>query len=498
MTETLDRSAHLLPEVQSLLAGPQNLVLGAEQTTAKDEARFETWDPSDGEVLAVVAHAQAEDVDKAVSLSRAALEGPWGRMSPSERGRLLYRLAELVEQNSEGLAQLESLDNGTPQSVTSGALLPGVVAHLRHFAGWADKITGTSVDTGIAGVSVHLEREPVGVVAAIVPWNFPLTMATWKIAPALAAGCTVILKPAEQTPLSALWLGRLALEAGIPPGVLQVLPGFGETTGAALVAHPGVDKIAFTGSVEVGQAITRSAVTTMKRVSLELGGKSPSVVMDDADLELAVASAAAGIFFNSGQVCSASSRLLVQSSVFDEVVDGVVKAAAEITVGPALDPATVMGPLISQEQLERVSGYVEGGVGSGGRVLTGGEHDGSRGFYYNPTVVVDAPLTSAIVREEVFGPVVVAQSFDSLETLAERANDTPFGLAAAIFTTDPRNSYQLSRMIRAGNVWVNCYGYIHPAVPFGGFKMSGAGRDGGKESLDQYLETKAIWTNHAW
>jgi phenylacetaldehyde dehydrogenase len=498
MTQMVEMSNQILPEVQDLLAKPQRLIIGAEEVAARSGETFETLDPSSAALLANVAHAQAEDVDEAVRVSRAALQGPWARIGPAERGRLIHRLADLIEANTDLLAQLESLDNGTPQSVTKGALLPGVVAHLRHFAGWADKITGTSVDTGIPGMAVHLEREPVGVVAAIVPWNFPLTMAIWKIAPALAAGCTVILKPAEQTPLSALHLGRLALEAGIPAGVLQVLPGYGHTAGAALVAHPGVDKIAFTGSVEVGQSITRAAVGTMKRVSLELGGKSPSVVMSDADLELAIASTASGIFFNSGQVCSASSRLLVQSSVFDDVVSGVVDAANQIKVGSALDPDTVMGPLISQEQVDRVSGYVARGREDGGRVLAGGSVGADSGYYYHPTVVVDAPASSPIVREEIFGPVVVAQPFESLESLAERANDTDFGLAAAIFTKDPRNSHRLARMIRAGSIWVNCYGYVHPAVPFGGFKMSGAGRDGGRESLDQYLETKAIWTNHSW
>jgi phenylacetaldehyde dehydrogenase len=498
MTTALGTSTEVLPEVQGVLAQPQRLIIGADEVWARSGETFDTVDPSSGAVLAQVAHAHTDDVDEAVRVSRAALEGPWSRVAPSERGRLLNKLADLIDANTELLAQLESLDNGTPQTLTRAALLPGVAAHFRYFAGWADKIGGTTVNTGIPGMAVQLEREPVGVVAAIVPWNFPLTMASWKIAPALAAGCTVILKPAEQTPLTALHLGRLALEAGIPPGVLQVLPGLGETAGAALVAHPGVDKIAFTGSVEVGQAITRVAVGTMKRVSLELGGKSPSVVMADADLDLAIASTASGIFFNSGQVCSASSRLLIQSSIFDDVVAGVVQAANQIKVGSALDPETVMGPLISDEQLARVSGYVARGMEDGARVLTGGDAAPSNGFYYRPTVVVDAPANSRIVREEIFGPVVVAQPFESLDSLADRANDTPFGLAAAIFTRDARNSHRLARLIRAGNIWVNGYGYVHPAVPFGGFKMSGAGRDGGRESLDQYLETKAIWTNHAW
>jgi phenylacetaldehyde dehydrogenase len=498
MTEALSAEIDVLPEVRETLKRPQLLIIGDHEVAAHSGETFDTLNPSTGSLLARVAHADRDDVDDAVRIARAALEGSWRMVSASERGRLLNKLADLIDAQAGELAQLESLDNGTPVGVTRNGLLPGVAAHFRYFAGWADKIDGTTIDTGMPGMSVQLQREPVGVVAAIVPWNFPLTMATWKIAPALAAGCTVILKPAEQTPLTALALGRLALEAGIPPGVLQVLPGLGETAGAALVEHPGVDKIAFTGSVEVGQAISRVAVGTMKRVSLELGGKSPSIIMADADINLAIASAASGIFFNSGQVCSAGSRLLVQSSVFDDVINGIVGAAEQIRVGSAFDPATTMGPLISSEQVDRVSGYVELGRGDGGRVLTGGTATNPNGFYYQPTVVVDAPATSRIVREEIFGPVVVAQPFESIESLADKANDSPFGLAAAIFTRDARNSHHLSRILKAGSVWVNCYGYVHPAVPFGGFKMSGAGRDGGRESLDQYLETKAIWTNYAW
>jgi phenylacetaldehyde dehydrogenase len=498
MPQAAEIESPMLPEVRAVLERPQSLLIGDEERPASSGATFDTFDPSTGALLARVAHADRADVDVAVRASRAALEGSWRSISPADRGRLLNKLADLIDEHAEELAQLESLDNGTPLSITRMGLLPGVSAHFRHFAGWADKIAGRTVDTGIPGMSVQVQQEPVGVVAAIVPWNFPLTMATWKIAPALAAGCTVILKPAEQTPLTALALGRLALEAGIPAGVLQVLTGYGETVGAALVEHPGVDKVAFTGSVEVGQAISRSAVTTMKRVSLELGGKSPSIIMADADMDLAIASATSGIFFNSGQVCSAGSRLLVQSDVFDDVMNGLVGAAQNLRVGPAFDPATTMGPLISTEQVDRVSGYVELGKADGARVLTGGTGTDQAGFYYEPTVVVDAPSSSRIVREEIFGPVVVAQPFDSIESLAEQANDSVFGLAAAIFTKDSRNSHKLAGLLKAGSVWVNCYGPVHPAVPFGGYKMSGTGRDGGWESLQQYLETKAIWTNHAW
>jgi acyl-CoA reductase-like NAD-dependent aldehyde dehydrogenase len=486
------------PDVRAFLATPQRLVIGESTGEPADGRTFETVNPSTGRVLAQVPYAGADDVDRAVRAAREALDGQWSRTTAAERGRLLFALADLIDAHADELAELESLDNGSTIALSEAALIPLTSAHFRHFAGWTDKIPHRWTDADSPDLSVVVAKEPVGVVAAIVPWNFPLTLSAYKLAPALAAGCTVILKPAEQSPLTGLRLSQLALEAGFPPGVFNVCTGDG-ATGAALVEHPGVDKVAFTGSVAVGQAIARSAADTLKRVSLELGGKSPSIVLGDADPATAAATAASAIFFNTGQLCNAGSRLFVERPIFDEVVSGIIDAAKAHTIGPATDPNVTMGPVVSSAQRDQVSRYVDRGISDGATVLHGGGRPAGLpgGYYVEPTIFADVPRDSAIAREEIFGPVLVASAFDSIESLAEVANDTPFGLAAGIFTSDVRRAHKLARAIKAGTVWINTYAATHPAVPLGGYKHSGYGRDGGLESLEQYLETKSIWTSLA-
>jgi acyl-CoA reductase-like NAD-dependent aldehyde dehydrogenase len=487
----------LLPDVAAIGESTRRMVIGGEFMEAEDGRTFETLDPATGTTLATVARAGTADVDRAVEASRRALHA-WAGITPADRTRLLLGLADLIDENAEELAQLETLDNGKPIGVSRTVDIPLASDHFRYFAGWVTKLHGATLNTAFSDMHVYLRREPVGVVGAIIPWNFPLLMAAWKLAPALAAGCTAVLKPAEQTPLTALRLGELALEAGLPPGVINVVPGYGDT-GAAIVEHAGVDKIAFTGSVEVGMAVAQSAATTLKHVSLELGGKSPNIVFDDADVEAAKIAAASAIFANTGQVCSAGSRLYVEAPVFDDVVSGISDAARELRLGHGLDPETTLGPLISQDQLDRVVGYLERGRDDGGAVVTGGGRpaDHAEGYFVEPTVFVDLPPSSPLVREEIFGPVLVAQAFENLEDLAAEANSTEFGLAAAVWTSDVRRAHKLAALLEAGTVWINCFGYFDAAVPFGGYKHSGYGRDGGLEALEKFLQTKAVWTNLA-
>jgi phenylacetaldehyde dehydrogenase len=500
LATTLDSAQfEVLPEVREFVSGTRKMLVDGEQVESLSGATFATLDPATGEPLADVAQAGPEDVDRAVQAARRALEGPWGSMSASERSRLMVRLADLIEEHADELAQIESLDNGKPVTYARAADLNLAMDQLRYFSGWPTKIAGETLPVGYPDMHAYTRMEPVGVVGAIVPWNFPLNLAMWKVAPALAAGCTVVLKPAEQTPLTALRLGELALEAGIPPGVLNVCPGYGDT-GAALVEHPGVDKITFTGSTEVGKQIARTASDTLKHVTLELGGKSPNVILADADLAAASAGAAAAIFFNSGQVCSAGSRLMIEKSVYDEVVSAVVDEAGKLQLGPGLDPTTTLGPLVSDEQLGRVTGYLEQGVQDGASVACGGQRANGElagGYFVEPTVLTDVSDDSAVCREEIFGPVVVAQAFDSVEELAARANATSFGLAAGVWTNDVRKAHKLAALIQAGTVWINCFNYFDAAAPFGGYKESGYGRDNGRTALEQYLQVKTVWTNLA-
>jgi acyl-CoA reductase-like NAD-dependent aldehyde dehydrogenase len=501
LATTVDNSqVDVLPAVRAFVTSPSKaMVIDGELVESASGETFATLDPATGETITQVAQAGDEDIDRAVAAARRALNGPWGQLPATERGRLIGRLADLVAEHAEELAQIESIDNGKPATYALAGDLALAIDQYRYFSGWPSKIAGETLPSALPDMHLYTRREPVGVVGAIVPWNFPLTLASWKVAPALAAGCTVVLKPAEQTPLTALRLGELALEAGIPPGVLNVVPGFGDA-GAALVRHPGVDKISFTGSTEVGMEIARAAAATLKPVTLELGGKNPNIVFDDADLSVAAAGAAAAIFFNTGQVCSAGSRLLVQRSVFDDVIAGIVEEAKKLQLGPGLDPGTTLGPVVSDEQLARVTGYIDRGVSEGASVVTGGQRangDLAKGYFVEPTVLADVPDDSALCREEIFGPVLVAQSFDTLEGLAARANSTNYGLAAGVWTTDVRKAHKFAALLEAGTVWINCWNYFDAVAPFGGYKDSGYGRDNGRAALDGYLKTKTVWTNLA-
>jgi phenylacetaldehyde dehydrogenase len=495
--DTIALDPRLSRPVKDFLERRGKLLIDGELVAAVSGKTFPVYNPATGTVIANVAEADRPDVDRAVKAARRAFDdGSWAKVSPSARGRLLWKLADLVEAHLEEFAELESLDNGKPLTVARVADVPLTVDMFRYMAGWATKLTGSTIPLSMPGEYLsYTLREPVGVVAQIIPWNFPLLMAAWKLAPALAAGCTVVLKAAEQTPLTALRLAELVLEAGFPPGVVNILAGFGETAGAALAEHDLVDKVAFTGSTEVGKLIVKAAAGNLKKVSLELGGKSPAIVFPDADLERAIPGAASAIFFNHGQCCCAGSRLYAHKKIFDKVVEGVAAIAENIKVGPGLDPATEMGPLVSDEQLARVTGYIEAGNQEGARMVAGGRKFDA-GYFVAPTVLTQTTPEMKVVREEIFGPVVCAQSFDDddIERIAKQANDTIYGLAASVWTRDGGLGHKMARRIRSGTVWINCHNVFDAALPFGGYKQSGWGREMGEEVFHNYTELKAVTT----
>ena len=494
-------SADALPDALSapardFIARSHQLLIGDEHLDAADGRTFVTVDPATGHEIAEIAQGGAEDVERAVAAAREAFEsGPWGSMPAAGRERLMHALADAIEERAEEFAQIESLDNGKPVGLAQYVDVAGAVGHIRYFAGWPTKIEGGVLPVSAPGLHVYTRREPVGVAGQIIPWNFPLLMAAWKLGPALAAGCTIVLKPAEQTPLTALRLGELALEVGFPPGVINVLTGDG-STGAALVDHPDVNKIAFTGSTAVGREIGAKAGKALKRVTLELGGKSPNIILPDADLDAAVKGSFQAIYFNSGQACNAASRLFVPAQSFDEVMSGLAEAAKSTQLGPGLDAGTQLGPLVSAEQHERVLGYIDAGRSEGAELLAGGEPalSDSGGYFVEPTLFSTTSDDLRISREEIFGPVLVASPYDSLEEVAARANEGEYGLAAGVWTRDVSSAHRLAAMLHAGMVYINTWGAADPAAPFGGFKASGIGREHGHDGLDAYLESKTVWT----
>jgi len=482
-----------------LARGKHRMLIGGQWVDATGGQTLSVVNPASEAVIATVAAGQQSDVDAAVAAARKAFDsGPWSRAKPAERERLLLRLADLMEQNARTLAEIESIDNGKSAAIAQAVDVGLSISYLRYMAGWATKIEGSTVDVSVpfmpdAEFVNYTRREPVGVVAAIVAWNFPLLLACWKLGPALATGCTVVLKPAEQTPLSALFLGELIQEAGYPDGVVNVVTGDGIDAGAPLTRHPGVNKITFTGSTEVGKLIGKAAMDNMARVTLELGGKSPVIVLEDCDPAVAAAGAAQAIYFNHGQVCCAGSRLYVHKKNFDRVVADLADQANALKIGHGLDPLAQMGPLVSQEQMERVCSYIDIGRQQGAEIVTGGGRATDIGYFVKPTVMTRVDQKSRVVQEEIFGPVVVAMPYDDLDQVAAWANDTPYGLGASIWSNDLSKVHRLIPKIKAGTVWVNCHNMLDPAMPFGGYKQSGFGKEMGRAALDGYLEQKSVF-----
>ncbi|HEX8723208.1 MAG TPA: aldehyde dehydrogenase family protein [Pyrinomonadaceae bacterium] len=475
------------------------LFIDGQWVDAESGKTFATPNPATGQTLAEVAEGDGADIDKAVAAARRALDGKWSKVSARDRGRMMYKLAQLIEAKIPELAALETADNGKPIKETTYVDLPQVVENFEYFAGWATKIEGETIP--VAGQFLNYTlREPVGVCGQIIPWNFPLLMAAWKLAPALAAGNTVVLKPAEQTPVGAMELAGLIQEAGFPDGVVNVVPGYGETAGAALASHPGIDKVAFTGSTEVGKIIARAAADNLTKVSLELGGKAPNIVFADADIEQAVNGAMMGIYFNQGQVCCAGSRLFLDARVKDEFLDRFKEKSSRVRVGDPMDKNTQMGPQVSEEQLNRIKGYVDIAKGEGATVLSGGcppqlEGDFQKGYFFQPTIFGEVKNTMRVAQEEIFGPVVSVITFEDEDDLIKQANEVVYGLSAGIWTKDITRAHRFARAVKAGTVWINTYNMFNAASPFGGYKQSGYGREMGKHALEMYTQVKSVWVD---